>query len=71
MRATLRVRFGLHKGWAAQKGIRDLRFTREDTTCRPRGAARLQEYDAGDGSTCRLDLSAVVTCAREHAATER
>jgi formamidase len=30
MRATLRVRFALHKGEAAEKGIRDLRFTRED-----------------------------------------
>jgi hypothetical protein len=36
-----------------------------------RGAARLQEYDARDGSTYGLDLSAVVTCAREHAATDR
>src|SRR6266508_1413440 len=36
-----------------------------------RGAARLQTYDAGDGSTYGLDLSAVVTCAREHAATDR
>ncbi|MDX6250781.1 MAG: uncharacterized protein QOF10_4141 [Kribbellaceae bacterium] len=36
-----------------------------------RGAARLQEYGAGDGSTYGLDLSAVVTCAREHAATDR
>jgi formamidase len=30
MRATLRVRFALHKEEAARKGIRDLRFTRED-----------------------------------------
>ena len=30
MDATLRVRFGLRKGEAAAKGIRDLRFTRED-----------------------------------------
>jgi predicted dehydrogenase len=30
MRATLHVRFGLRKGEAAEKGIRDLRFTRED-----------------------------------------
>ncbi len=30
MRATLRVRFALHKGEAAEKGIRDLRFARED-----------------------------------------
>ncbi|MGH8827368.1 MAG: acetamidase/formamidase family protein [Jiangellaceae bacterium] len=30
MRATLRVRFGVRKGEAADKGIRDLRFTRED-----------------------------------------
>ena len=31
-----------------------------------RGAARLEEYDAGGGSTYGLDLTAVVTCAREH-----
>jgi hypothetical protein len=36
-----------------------------------RGAARIQDYDAGDGSTYGLDLSAVATCAREHAATDR
>lgn len=36
-----------------------------------RGAARLEEYDAGDGSTYGLDLAAVVTCAREHMATGR
>ena len=36
-----------------------------------RGAARLEEYDAGDGSAYGLDLRAVITCAREHAATER
>jgi formamidase len=30
MRATLRVRFTVHKGEAADKGIRDLRFTRQD-----------------------------------------
>ena len=34
-----------------------------------RGAARLEEYDAGDGSAYGLDLGAVVTCAREHAST--
>jgi len=34
-----------------------------------RGAARLAEYDAGGGSTYGLDLTSVVTCAREHAAT--
>jgi hypothetical protein len=28
-------------------------------------------YDVGDGSTYGLNLSAVVTCAREHAATDR
>ena len=33
-----------------------------------RGAARLEEYDAGGGSTYGLDLRAVVTCAREHTA---
>ncbi len=36
-----------------------------------RGAARLQTYDSGDGSTYGLDLGAVVACAREHAATDR
>lgn len=36
-----------------------------------RGAARLEEYDSGDGSTYGLDLTAVVTCAREHTATGR
>jgi hypothetical protein len=33
-----------------------------------RGAARLEEYDAGPGPSYGLDLSAVVSCAREHAA---
>lgn len=33
-----------------------------------RGAARLAQYDAGGGSTYGLDLTAVVTCAREHTA---
>lgn len=32
-----------------------------------RGAARLEEYDAGDGSAYGLDLTAVVACAREQA----
>lgn len=36
-----------------------------------RGAARLREYDAGDGATYGLDLSAVITCARERADTHR
>jgi predicted metal-dependent hydrolase len=36
-----------------------------------RGAARLEEYDAGDGSTHGLDLTAVITCAREHVASGR
>ena len=36
-----------------------------------RGVARLEEYDAGDGSAYGLDLRAVVTCAREHADKER
>lgn len=34
-----------------------------------RGAARLQEYDAGDRPTYGLDLTAVVACARERAGT--
>lgn len=36
-----------------------------------RGAARLDEYARGDGSTYGLDLTAVIACAREHAATDR
>jgi predicted metal-dependent hydrolase len=36
-----------------------------------RGAARLEQYDAGDGSTYGLDLTAVVACAREHTSTGR
>jgi formamidase len=39
MRATLRVRFGLHKGEAAEKGIRDLRFARDDYYLPPNYAA--------------------------------
>ncbi len=36
-----------------------------------RGAGRLDRYAAGNGSTYGLDLTAVVACAREHAAEER
>ncbi len=39
MRATLRVRFGLNKGEAAAKNIRDLRFTRDDYYLPPEFAA--------------------------------
>ena len=39
MSATLRVRFGLRKGEAAEKNIRDLRFTREDYYLPPEFAA--------------------------------
>jgi len=39
MRATLRVRFGLHQGEAAEKGIRDLRFARDDYYLPPNYAA--------------------------------
>jgi formamidase len=39
MRATLRVRFGLRKGEAAEKGIRDLRFVRDDYYLPPNYAA--------------------------------
>jgi formamidase len=39
MRATLRVRFGLHKGEAAARNIRDLRFTRDDYYLPPEFAA--------------------------------
>ncbi len=31
-----------------------------------RGAARLAEYDAGEGSSYGLDLTEVVDCARDH-----
>jgi formamidase len=44
MRATLRVRFALHKGEAARKGIRDLRFTREDYYLPPEFAAPRRFY---------------------------
>jgi predicted metal-dependent hydrolase len=33
-----------------------------------RGAARVEEYEAGSGPTYGLDLAAVVACARGHAA---
>lgn len=33
-----------------------------------RGAARLEEYDAGEGSTYGLDLTAVAACARARVA---
>jgi len=36
-----------------------------------RGAARVEEYEAGHGPAYGLDLAAVITCAREHAAAER
>ena len=39
MRATLRVRFSVRKGEAADKNIRDLRFTREDYYLPPEFAA--------------------------------
>lgn len=39
MRATLHVRFGLRKGEAAEKGIRDLRFARSDYYLPPEYAA--------------------------------
>ena len=44
MRATLRVRFGLRKGEAAEKGIRDLRFTRSDYYLPPEYAAPRRFY---------------------------
>jgi len=39
MQATLRVRFAVHKGEAADKGIRDLRFSRDDYYLPPEFAA--------------------------------
>ena len=44
MSATLRVRFGLRKGEAAEKGIRDLRFTRSDYYLPPEYAAPRRFY---------------------------
>jgi formamidase len=44
MRATLRVRVGLHKGEAAEKGIRDLRFARDDYYLPPNYAAPRRFY---------------------------
>ena len=35
-----------------------------------RGAARVEEYEAGHGPGYGLDLTAVIACAREHAAAE-
>jgi predicted metal-dependent hydrolase len=35
-----------------------------------RGAARVEEYEAGNGPVYGLDLAAVIACAREHAAAE-
>ncbi len=36
-----------------------------------RGAARVEEYEAGHGPGYGLDLTAVIACAREQAAAER
>jgi len=44
MRATLHVRFAVHKGEAAAKGIRDLRFTRNDYSLPPEYAAPRRFY---------------------------
>jgi formamidase len=44
MRSTLRVRFALHKGEAAEKGIRDLRFRRDDYYLPPEFAAPRRFY---------------------------
>ena len=44
MRATLRVRFGLRKREAAEKGIRDLRFARDDYYLPPNYAAPRRLY---------------------------
>lgn len=35
-----------------------------------RGAARVEEYEAGHGAAYGLDLTAVIACVREHAAAE-
>jgi formamidase len=39
MRSTLHVRFAVHKGMAAERGIRDLQFSREDYHLAPEFAA--------------------------------
>jgi formamidase len=39
MRSTLHVRFAVHKGMAAERGIRDLQFSREDYHVAPEFAA--------------------------------
>ena len=44
MQATLRVRFAVHKGEAADKGIRDLRFSRDDYYLPPEFAAPRRFY---------------------------
>ena len=44
MQSTLRVRFALHKGEAAEKGIRDLRFRRDDYYLPPEFAAPRRFY---------------------------
>ncbi len=44
MQATLRVRFAVHKGEAAGKGIRDLRFSRDDYYLPPEFAAPRRFY---------------------------
>ncbi len=44
MCATLRVRFGLRKGEAAARNIRDLRFTRDDYYLPPEFAAPRRFY---------------------------
>jgi formamidase len=44
MWATLRVRFGLRKGEAAEKGVNDLRFTRSDYYLPPEYAAPRRFY---------------------------
>jgi formamidase len=47
MSATLRVRFGLRKGEAADKNIRDLRYTREDYYLPPEFAAPRRFFATG------------------------
>jgi len=44
MRSTLRVRFAVYKGEAAEKGIRDLRFRRDDYYLPPEFAAPRRFY---------------------------
>jgi formamidase len=69
MNATLHVRFQLRKGEAAQRGIRDLRFTREDYYLPPEFAAPRRFYATTGISVTRdgVNQSEDVTLAARNA----